>query len=260
MKRLSRNFTANVAYSFSKSIDTGSDVSAGSASTPLTQSASAITNRALSDFDQRHRININLTYQTPWFRHSRQWVRQALWGWNLSTNETFASGNPFTVTAGYDFNADGVSNDRPLLLNPSYYGVSVDNGRTNPQTGVQRSVEQLPLSVFYPMVTTTAAYRPFDPGGAGTGSIGRNTFFGQGLMNVDLAVIKSFPIRERKTLTFRAEAYGITNTPHFAYPTASVLNSAFGRITSTYSALNYVGASRNDSASRIIQLALRFVF
>ena len=260
MKRLSHNFTANVAYSFSKSIDTGSDVSAGSASTPLTQSASAITNRALSDFDQRHRVNINLTYQTPWFRHSRQWVRQALWGWNLSTNETFASGNPFTVTAGYDYNADGVSNDRPLLLNPSYYGVSVDNGRTNPQTGVQRSVEQLPLNVFYPMVTTTAAYRPFDPGGSDAGSIGRNTFFGQGLMNVDFAVIKSFPIRERKTLTFRAEAYGITNTPHFAYPTASVLNSSFGRITSTYSALNYVGASRNDSASRIIQLALRFVF
>ncbi len=260
VKRLSNNFSANVAYSFSKSIDTGSDVSAGSASTPLTETASAATNRALSDFDQRHRININLTYQTPWFRHSRQFLRQALWGWNLSTNQTFASGNPFTVTAGYDYNADGVSNDRPILLNSSYYGVSVDNARTNPQTGVQRSVEQLPLSVFYPMVTTTAASRPFDPGGSGAGSIGRNTFFGQGLLNVDMALIKSFPLRERQNLTFRAEVYGLTNTPHFALPTASVLSSAFGHITATYSPLNYVGASRSDASARIIQLALRYVF
>jgi hypothetical protein len=259
-KRLSNNFSANVAYSFSKSIDTGSDVAAGSASTPLTETSSAATNRALSDFDQRHRININFTYQTPWFRHSNQFLRQALWGWNVSTNQTFASGNPFTVTAGYDFNADGVSNDRPLLLNPSYYGVSVDNGRTNPQTGVQRSVEQLPLSVFYPMVTTTATSRPFDPGGSDAGSIGRNTFLGQGLLNVDAALIKSFPIRERQNLTFRAEVYGLTNTPHFAFPTASVLSSAFGRITGTFSPLNYVGASRSDASSRIVQLALRYVF
>ena len=29
----------------------------------------------------------------------------------MSTNQTFANGNPFTVTAGYDFNADGVTKE-----------------------------------------------------------------------------------------------------------------------------------------------------
>jgi hypothetical protein len=259
-KRFADHFSANVAYSFSKSIDTGSDVSAGSASTPLTETSSAATNRALSDFDQRHRININFTYETHWFAKSRGWLRQTLGGWVLSTNQTFASGNPFTVTAGYDYNADGVSNDRPLLLNPGIYGASVDNARTNPQSGVQRSVEQLPLASFYPTVATGTYSRPFDPGGSDAGAIGRNTFFGQGLLNVDLAMFKTFRIREKQSLTFRAEGYGITNTPHFAYPTASTLSQSFGRITSTYSPLNYVGASRSDASARIIQLALRYVF
>jgi len=262
-KRLSHNFSANVAYSFSKSIDTGSDVAAGSASTPLTQTSSAATNRALSDFDQRHRINLNFVYETPWFHRSqaaRGLFRQALGGWVLSTNQTFASGNPFTVTAGYDFNADGVSNDRPLLLNPAIFGAIVDNARINPQTGVQRSVEQLPLSAFFPTIATGTYSRPFDPGGTGAGSIGRNIFFGQGLLNVDLAVFKSFRIREKQSLTFRAEGYGITNTPHFSQPTSSTLSQSFGRISSTYNPFNYVGASRSDASARVIQLALRFVF
>jgi outer membrane receptor protein involved in Fe transport len=259
-KRFSNHFSANIAYSWSKSIDTGSDVAAGSASTPLTETSSAATNRALSDFDQRHRLNLNFTYDTPWFARSRGLLRQTLGGWVLSTNQTYASGNPFTVTAGYDYNADGVSNDRPLLLNPAIFGASVDNARTNPQTGVQRSVEQLPLGAFFPTVSTQTYSRPFDPGGSDAGAIGRNTFFGQGLLNVDIAMFKTFRIMEKKTLTFRAECYGLTNTPHFAQPTASTLSASFGRITSTYSPLNYVGASRSDASARIVQLALRFVW
>jgi hypothetical protein len=259
-KRFSSHFSAMLAYSFSKSIDTGSDVSAGSASTPLTETSSAATNRALSDFDQRHRVNLNFTYEAPWFGKSRKLLKNTLGGWVLSTNQTYAGGNPFTVTAGYDFNADGVSNDRPLLLNPAIFGASVDNARTNTQTGVQRSVEQLPLSAFYPTVSTQTTSRPFDPGGSDAGSIGRNTFFGQGLLNVDVALFKSFRILEKQALTFRAECYGLTNTPHFAQPAASTLSQSFGRITSTYSPLNYVGASRSDASARIIQLALRYIF
>jgi hypothetical protein len=256
-KRLSHNLSWMVAYSFSKSLDTGSDVTAGN---PITEGGSVASNRGLSDLDQRHRININFTYDTPWFKHANGFTRGALAGWKISTNQTFASGNPFTVTAGYDYNSDGVNNDRPLLLDPKLFGRSVDNARTNPATGVQYSVEQFPLSAFYPTVATASVSRPFDPGGTGAGSIGRNTFFGQGLMNVDVALMKSFRVAEGKSLIFRAEGYGVTNTPHFGFPAASVLSQSFGRITSTYSPLNYVGASRSDASSRMMQMALRFVF
>jgi outer membrane receptor protein involved in Fe transport len=256
-KRFSHNLSWTVAYSFSKSIDTGSDVSAG---TTITEFGAAASNRGLSDFDQRHRANINFTYDMPFFKRSKGLTRAVLGGWKVSTNQTYASGNPFTVTAGYDYNADGVTNDRPLLLDPSLFGRSIDNGRTNPATGVQYSVERFPISSFFPNLSVATAGRPFDPGGTGAGSIGRNTFFGQGIFNIDVALMKSFRVAEGKSLIFRAEGYGITNTARFAYPTASVLSAAFGRITSTYSPLNFVGASRSDAAARMMQMALRFVF
>jgi hypothetical protein len=256
-KRFSNNLSWTVAYTFGKSIDTGSDVSAG---TTITEFGAPASNRGLSDFDQRHRANINFTYDMPFFKSARGVKRVVLAGWKVSTNQTYASGNPFTVTAGYDYNADGNANDRPLLLDQSLFGKSIDNARTNPATGVQYSVEALPLTGFYPTAAVGVASRPFDPGGTGAGSIGRNTFFGQGIFNIDIAMMKSFRVAEGKSLIFRAEGYGVTNTPRFAFPTASVMSAAFGRITTTYSPLNYVGASRGDAAARMMQLALRFVF
>jgi hypothetical protein len=256
-KRYSSGLQWQLSYSFSKSIDTGSDVTGA---VTLTENASAASMRALSDFDQRHRVNINFSYRLPMYARTRGFRNAVLGGWTLSSNQTYASGNPFSVTAGYDLNADGVSADRPILLDQSVFGRSVDNARTDPATGKQISTLQLPLSAFFPTVTTPTTARPFDPGGSGKGSIGRNTFFGQGLMNVDAGLYKSFRVHEGQALTFRAEVYGLTNSPHFAQPTTSVLSQSFGRISGTYNPFNYVGASRSDASSRVIQLALRFTF
>ena len=247
----------NASYSWSKSIDTGSDITQGN---PIVEYGTSASNRGLSDFDQRHRLNFNATWDVPWLRAQKGIAGKILGGWTLTTNETFAAGNPFTVTAGYDLNADGVSNDRPILLDQSLYGKSVDNARTNPKTGAQYSVEAFPLSGFFPTVSTPTSARPFNPGGTGQGAIGRNTFFGQGLFNIDFGLYKSFRIREGHRLTFRAEGYGVTNSPHFGFPTASVVSQSFGRITSTYNPFNFVGASRSDASARVIQFALRYTF
>jgi len=88
-----------------------------------------------------------------------------LGGWTLSSNQTYASGNPFSVTAGYDYNADGVTADRPILLDQAVFGRSVDNPRVNPATGQPISTGQLPLSAFFPTVATATSARPFDPAG-----------------------------------------------------------------------------------------------
>jgi hypothetical protein len=136
----------------------------------------------------------------------------------------------------------------------------VDNGRIDPQSGVQISKLQLPIAGFYPTFQTPQAQRPFDPGGSGKDSIGRNIFFGEGIKNLDLGIYKAFAVREGRRLLFRAEMYSVTNTPRFSFPSASVLSQNFGAISSTYNPFNFVGASRNDTANRIIQLALRYTF
>ncbi len=254
-RRYSAGFHWQVSYAWSKTIDTGSDYTAGSA---ISEFDGPRTFRGLSDFDQRHRVNLNYSYLLPFFNAGRGWKRQALGGWTISGNNTFASGNPFTVTAGYDVNADGWSNDRPLLLDGQYFGSSVDNGR-QASTGFI-SQQQLPLNAFYPNYTVPRASRLFDPGGAGLGTIGRNTFFGAGMKFWDLAVFKSFALWEKHKLTFRAEMYNVTNTPRFAFPDRSIQSPNFMRITSTYNPQNFVGASRSDDVSRIMQFALRYTF
>ncbi len=247
-----------VNYSWSKTIDTGTDVTQGNT---LTEFDSARSLRGLSDLHQAHRININYGYQLPFFAKTRGLVKAVLGGWTLSGNHTYATGNPFTVTAGYDVNADGLANDRPILLDQSLFGISVDNARVNPATGKQYAEEAFALAGFYPTVATPQGQRPFDPGGSGKGSIGRNTFFGSGIQNWDAGLYKYFSgIRDGHRVQFRAEFYNAMNTPKFGLPVRSTLNASFGRITSTYNTFNFVGASRLDDTARMLQLSLRYVF
>lgn len=44
---------------------------------------------------------------------------------------------------------------------------------------------------------------------------------GPGVGNLDLAVFRKFGLTERLNLEFRAEAFNLTNTPHFNNPGAS---------------------------------------
>jgi len=256
-KRLSHGLHWQVYYTWGKSIDTGSDVTAG---VTLTEAGSARSLRGLSDFDQRHRFNVNYRYALPWLAKAPGLRRAALGGWILTGTLTFASGNPFTVSSGYDLNADGVTNERPILLDASLYHRSVDNGRIDPGSGQQISLRQLPVAGFYPTFRTPQAQRPFDPGGSGQDSVGRNVFFGSGLKRFDLGLYKEFAVREGHKLTLRTEMYGVANTPRFAFPSRSVLTQSFGAVSGTYNPFNYVGASLNDTANRVIQLALRYTF
>lgn len=255
-KRFSQGLHWAVSYSFAKTIDTGSDITAGS---PISETGAAINNRGLSDFDRRHHLNLNAGWLLPFYKNPRG-LRGALFqGWTLSGNSTIASGSPFTVTSGLDSNADGLTNDRPLLLKQQYYGVSVDNGRRN-ASGQIISTTQLPLDAFFPTISTPQTQRPFDPGRALIGSVGRNVFFAQGLFKLDLGFYKSFRIMEGHRLTFRAEMYGATNTPHFGLPSRATNSLAFAQITSTFNPFNYVGASQSDASARIVQFALRYTF
>jgi len=96
-----------------------------------------------------------------------------------------------------------------------------------------------------------AAFSP--PMGLQTGS--RDELRGPRFSNVDLAVVKNFPVlHERYKLQFRAEAYNAFNHPNFALPASININATnFGLINSTTS-------TSGDQAARVLQFALRFDF
>jgi hypothetical protein len=63
-------------------------------------------------------------------------------------------------------------------------------------------------------------------------------------------LFKSFPIRERSSLQFRAESFNLTNTPTFDTPGRTFGSATFGVVTAT--AFN--------PQPRQMQFALKLVF
>jgi hypothetical protein len=71
-----------------------------------------------------------------------------------------------------------------------------------------------------------------------------------GLNNFDLSLLKSFPIRERFRLQFRAEAFNALNSVTFGNPAGNIDAGNFGTVTSLATNTN----------SRAVQLALKLYF
>ena len=75
------------------------------------------------------------------------------------------------------------------------------------------------------------------------GTVGRNTMRGPGVVNMDTSLFRTFKLTERFDLQFRAEAFNLSNTPHFNNPNGNANNGNFGRVTSIQTAWGY-GRSR----------------
>jgi hypothetical protein len=89
---------------------------------------------------------------------------------------------------------------------------------------------------------------------AGTwGTLGRGTFTGPGLADVDVSLFKNAAINERAVLQFRAEVFNALNHANLGPPNATVfssgaINASAGLITAT------------ATPSRQIQLGLKLIF
>jgi hypothetical protein len=235
-KRLSHDVNFQASYTFSKSIDTTSEATAVGAGDTNQTGNNARDARGLSRFHTPHRFTFYGTYRTPWFRGERGLLGQTLGGWQFSTVVKLAKGTPFTVsTTATDLDFDGFSESRPVLLDPSVLG----NGVNHPSTSQQR----LPASAFRALTIADV--------GRELPLVGRNTFFLDGVKNVDFAVVKSFPLPwEGHHFNLRADFFNAFNHPQYGFPALDVTNLNFGRITST--ATQY--------APRTVQISLRYQY
>jgi len=77
---------------------------------------------------------------------------------------------------------------------------------------------------------------------------------GPGLVNVDAGVFRKFRLTERVSIQFRAEAFNLSNTPHFANPPSDVAGSNFGVISD----VRNTGREGNDQ--RFLRFGLRIAF
>ena len=81
------------------------------------------------------------------------------------------------------------------------------------------------------------------------GACGVGVLRGPGLINVDMGIFRRFQVNERLSIQFRAEAFNISNTPHFANPPANVGSpGSFG----------VVGGMQNTGREGLDQRVFRF--
>jgi hypothetical protein len=81
---------------------------------------------------------------------------------------------------------------------------------------------------------------------------------GPGFFNLNASLFRTFDLRERFKLQFRAEALGLTNTPQFANPSATVSNATFtnGVVTN----LNGYDTITSSTGDRQLRFALKLYF
>ena len=220
-RRLAAGAGFRAAYTWAKSIDDVSAFlgSAGDQSFPQ-DSHDFRAERALSNFDQRHRLVVALHLDSP----LRHWLTG---GWRTFATATFASGRPLTPQL-----ADDRSN----------------TGNTGGIFGSDR-----PDAVGNPRLAARTPNRFFDSGAFALpapftfGNSGRNVLQGPGSSSIDIALVRAFRLDEGVTAEVRAEVFNLANHANFALPERTFGLPTFGRILSA-------------GQARQMQLGLRLTF
>ncbi len=227
-KRFSHGLQFLAAYTYSHSIDDYSGDATGTSDVsvvPGDERPGFLNNRASSDFDRRHRLVFSGIYDLPkFYKGSSGFGRQAVNGWELATVLTLQSGTPFSVltneTAFVAARADAIAGCNPALSG---------------------SVESRLKKYFNP-ACFAAATTDF-------GNTGRNILRGPDQRNVDISIIKYFPVTERTKIEFRGEFFNAFNMVSFANPVNILAPPApVGQIVET------------STGPRVIQFALKLNF
>jgi hypothetical protein len=246
-RRFSSGYAVQVAYTFSRSIDTDSEPFGGG--TGESVGSMNVDNlrldRGLSAFDAAHRLAVNFVWELPFFR-GRGVLPSLLGGWQFNGIVSLQSGFPFTVWTSEDYNLDGTFLDRP-------------NAVADLRDAAGEGPSAFLNGAFGERSQWGALFRPAPAGSQG--NLGRNTFRGPGYAGVDFSLMKSFRMpwfsQDGARWEFRAEAFNVFNRVNLRPPGNSL--GAYSAATGLWSNVSF-GRSTLAFDPRQIQLALRFAF
>lgn len=225
MRRTSGPLTLGVSYSYSHSIDNSSDRS----DPVLVDSYNLAGNRASSNFDERHLLNVSYIYSLPslarqipaWTRghagdptgdgqdapekpsHFLEVLSQ---GWELEGITLFQSGTPFTVINNAGNTGISLTDNAGVA---SGFGIA----ESYPDVLRGQSKAYSNAQSFGPLLENPSQF--VAPRGLTFGNAGRNFLNNPSRLNFDLSLIKHFKPTESSDLQFRAEAFNVFNHTEF---------------------------------------------
>jgi hypothetical protein len=243
-KRISNGLNFQAAYTWSKSIDTTSEASFLGAGDSNQLGNDASVSRGLSRFHTPHRFTFFGTYRLPFFNKRKDALGQILGGWETSAVFKWVHGSPFTISgSGFDLNLDGFSEIRPVLVDPSVLGNNVSNPATSQQN--------LPFTAFR-IPTSADLYNCC--------ILGRNTFYLDGVKNVDIGITKRFLLPwEAHTFSLRADLFNAFNKVQYGFPNTTYTTTVGGQIVLN-PLLGVLNTTATQYAPRTIQLSLKYGF
>jgi hypothetical protein len=224
VERKAADVTFLAAYTYSKAIDNASGFG------DWVNFTNYRLSRSLSSFDVRSNFVASYNWAIPFDRFLTHAPKRLTQGWQVMGITRLASGFPIGIrqSAG-DNSLTGSSNtDTPNLIGPV---VTQDPHKPGPNG---------PNTYFLPAAFASEALGSF-------GSASRRFFHGPGIVNFDLAMMKTTRIREAMAVEFRAEFFNAFNHTQFNNPSGDFSSGNFGVVTSTRD-------------PRIGQMSLKFVF
>jgi hypothetical protein len=232
-RRFARDVQAVVSYSWSHSIDNSSSDSllhwTGGGAT-------ALADRASSDFDVRHAMTAAFTFEVP-----------SLDGWSLDGIIHARTGFPMDVlTAEGPMGLNLANAFRPDLV--AGQPVWIRDGGAPGGARLNRQ-----------------AFRPIN--GYMQGNLGRNAIAGFGMSQADVALRKEFVLDERRSVQVRLEAFNVFNQANLADPARYLANPLFGESPSMLNVMLGTGTPGSGLAPllqvggpRSVQISVRFGF
>lgn len=238
VKRTSNGVRFEANYTWSKAIDEGSEATFVGTGDSNILGPDPRFYRGQSRMHTPHRFTLNGTWLMPFFRDQSTLTGTLLGGWQLAGVLRLVHGTPFTMvdTGAGDLNWDGFSDGRPVILDPSLLGKTLNDFDEANITAV---------------VFPTTAFRRATPDDYGVDQVGRNTFYLTPLYSVDLALYKYFDLKAFGApgrVMLRVEAFNAFNYVKWSFPTNDFASANFGRITA------------QANTPRQIQVGLRYIF
>lgn len=229
VKHSGRGLSLSGSYTYGKSLDLASNL--GEQLYPYDYNLT----RALSSFDIRHNFVANYRYDLPFprlFGLENRWTK----GWAISGVTRLSTGLPVTLINPNDtaligsFN-NGVNGNGFADLDVAPGTLQINHNPRNGRPYFDTSLFSLPAL-------------------GSPGNASRRFFYGPGMNNWDIALLKDTALSESKALEFRLETFNTFNHAQFFGPNSvdgDINDSTFGQVISAM-------------PPRLMQAAVRFRF
>jgi hypothetical protein len=227
-RRYSRGLSLLANYTFSKDLSDAPDFRSPMFEAAIPQDNNNLVAEKGPACDVRHRLALSAVYDVAALK-TNAWTRALTRNWRVSALYQVQSGFPFTISVfGDTANAGTVLGENPVRANATGQPV-FGSGTHNTMQWFNPAAFAIPAAFTY-------------------GNAGRNSVYGPGIQTLDLALVRSFSIRESARFEVRGEAFNAMNRSNLGTPNRFVNTPQFGTITEA------------STPGRELQVSARFSF